>query len=48
MSVNEEKIGIENIKIDCPTKEKKDIPISLNENFDWDFIFDREWLRIKK
>jgi hypothetical protein len=48
MFMNGEKISVKNIKIDRPTKEKKDFTFNLNENFDWDFIFDREWLRIKK
>jgi hypothetical protein len=29
-------------------EDLKDIEKKLNENFDWDFIFDREWSRIKK
>jgi hypothetical protein len=26
----------------------EEIEKNLNENFDWDWIFDREWLRTKK
>jgi hypothetical protein len=37
---NQKKEAIEN--------KFKDYEKELNESFDWDFIFDREWSRTKK
>ena len=46
--MEKEKDNANDNEIEHPTQEKKDTIINLNENFDWDFIFDREWLRTKK